>query len=86
LIIGAFIEARSCERFAKLAPHLNDELAKCYLLLLHSEACHDQDYLALARNVAGEDISARIDYFREKEMPLILSVDTELRFHSGVPG
>ena len=26
LIIGAFIEARSCERFAKLAPFLDDEL------------------------------------------------------------
>jgi tRNA-(ms[2]io[6]A)-hydroxylase len=86
LIIGAFIEARSCERFAKLAPHLDDDLAKFYLSLLHSEARHYQDYLALARNVAGEDISERIDYFREKEMQLILSVDTEFRFHSGVPG
>ena len=31
LICGAFIEARSCERFAKLAPHLADDLQKFYL-------------------------------------------------------
>ncbi len=30
LIVGAFIEARSCERFAKLAPFLDDVLAKFY--------------------------------------------------------
>ncbi len=30
LLIGAIIEARSCERFAALAPHLDDELAKFY--------------------------------------------------------
>ncbi|QDE30706.1 MULTISPECIES: tRNA-(ms[2]io[6]A)-hydroxylase [Shewanella] len=85
LIIGAFIEARSCERFAKIAPHLDDELAKFYISLLRSEARHYQDYLTLAQNVAGTDISERIDYFREKERELILSVDGEFRFHSGVP-
>jgi tRNA-(ms[2]io[6]A)-hydroxylase len=85
LIIGAFIEARSCERFAKLAPHLDDDLAKFYTSLLRSEARHYQDYLALAEVVAGKDISERINYFREKEMQLILSVDTEFRFHSGIP-
>ncbi|WP_459782646.1 tRNA isopentenyl-2-thiomethyl-A-37 hydroxylase MiaE, partial [Photobacterium sp. R1] len=26
LIVGAYIEARSCERFARLAPFLDDEL------------------------------------------------------------
>jgi tRNA-(ms[2]io[6]A)-hydroxylase len=85
LIIGAFIEARSCERFAKLAPHLDDELAKFYTSLLRSEARHFQDYLALAVDIAGKDIGERIDYFRAKEMQLILSVDSEFRFHSGIP-
>ncbi|RPA62019.1 tRNA-(ms[2]io[6]A)-hydroxylase [Shewanella frigidimarina] len=85
LIIGAFIEARSCERFAKLAPHLDDELAKFYTSLLRSEARHFQDYLALAEDIAGEDISERIDYFRNKEMELILTEDSEFRFHSGLP-
>ncbi|MDD8059170.1 MULTISPECIES: tRNA isopentenyl-2-thiomethyl-A-37 hydroxylase MiaE [Shewanella] len=85
LIIGAFIEARSCERFAKLAPHLDDELTKFYVSLLRSEARHYQDYLALAQDVAGDDISDRIAYFRQQEAALILSEDNEFRFHSGTP-
>lgn len=85
LIVGAFIEARSCERFAKLAPHLDDELAKFYVSLLRSEARHFQDYLVLAQDIAGKDISERIAYFRAQEAALILSEDSEFRFHSGVP-
>lgn len=53
LIIGAFVEARSCERFAALAPHLDEELSKFYLSLLKSEARHFEDYLALAQEYAG---------------------------------
>ena len=34
LIIGAYIEARSCERFAKIAPMLDEELKDFYLSLL----------------------------------------------------
>ena len=48
LVIGAFIEARSCERFAMLVPHLDEELGKFYHGLLKSEARHFQDYLKLA--------------------------------------
>lgn len=44
LICGAYIEARSCERFAALAPWLDDDLQKFYLSLLRSEARHYQDY------------------------------------------
>ncbi len=36
LICGAYIEARSCERFAALAPWLDDDLQKFYLSLLRS--------------------------------------------------
>ena len=57
LICGAIIEARSCERFAKLAPHLDDELQSFYESLLKSEARHFEDYLTLARKAAeGESI------------------------------
>ena len=84
LIVGAFIEARSCERFAKLAPYLDDELQKFYLSLLKSESRHYQDYLGLARKAAQknnskEDVDARI----QQERALIESPDTEFRFHSG---
>jgi tRNA 2-(methylsulfanyl)-N6-isopentenyladenosine37 hydroxylase len=85
LIVGAIIEARSCERFAKLAPHLDDELKNFYLSLLKSEARHYEDYLHLARKVAGgEDISERINVFLALEKTLVESADTEFRFHSGV--
>jgi tRNA-(ms[2]io[6]A)-hydroxylase len=85
LICGALIEARSCERFAALVPHLDDTLAKFYRSLLRSEGRHYQDYLELARQYAGTDIQWRIDEFREIERELILSPDPEFRFHSGVP-
>ncbi|TLU64208.1 tRNA isopentenyl-2-thiomethyl-A-37 hydroxylase MiaE [Thalassotalea litorea] len=85
LICGAYIEARSCERFAKLAPFLDDELHKFYISLLRSEARHYQDYLKLAEQVAGHDISERVRYFGEVEATLISAPDDELRFHSGVP-
>ncbi len=85
LICGAYIEARSCERFAALAPHLEDELQKFYLSLLRSEARHYQDYLALAQQVSETDIAPRVRYFGEIEAELITSPDPEFRFHSGVP-
>lgn len=85
LVIGAFIEARSCERFARLAPHLDTELEKFYTSLLKSESRHYQDYLKLAKTVAGnnEDIDKRIAVIAEKERELVESPDTEFRFHSG---
>ena len=83
LICGALIEARSCERFAKIAPHLDDELGEFYNSLLKSESRHFKDYLALAQRYANEPIEARIDTFREKERELILAEDELFRFHSG---
>ncbi len=87
LIVGALIEARSCERFAKLVPHLDDELAAFYVSLLKSESRHYRDYLALARKAAGEaSIDDRVAHFLALERELIESPDDELRFHSGPPG
>ncbi|MGP5526354.1 tRNA-(ms[2]io[6]A)-hydroxylase [Psychrobacter celer] len=86
LIIGAFIEARSCERFAALAEVINDErLAKYYRYLLKSESRHFEDYLALAQSLSTEAIDERVAFFREVEAELITSPDAELRFHSGSP-
>jgi tRNA-(ms[2]io[6]A)-hydroxylase len=85
LIVGAIIEARSCERFAKIAPHLDSELQAFYLSLLKSESRHYQDYLYLAKKAAGgEDITDRVDVFLRLEKELIESLDTEFRFHSGI--
>lgn len=84
LIVGAIIEARSCERFAKLAPHLDEELANFYNSLLKSEARHFKDYLNLASEAAGKNIDERVQFFLEREKGLIEGEDSEFRFHSGV--
>ncbi|TAL64330.1 MAG: tRNA-(ms[2]io[6]A)-hydroxylase [Legionella sp.] len=85
LIIGAIIEARSCERFSAIIPYLEDqELAKFYGTLLRSEARHFQDYLRLAR-LYGGDVEQRINYFLDLENRFILEEDAVFRFHSGIP-
>ncbi|WP_043526286.1 tRNA-(ms[2]io[6]A)-hydroxylase [Litchfieldella xinjiangensis] len=88
LIVGAFIEARSCERFARLIPHLDAELAKFYRTLVKSEGRHYEDYLMLAHHYAEESsaqVEERINRFAECERDLILAADDTFRFHSGVP-
>ncbi|SBS31522.1 tRNA-(MS[2]IO[6]A)-hydroxylase (MiaE) [Marinomonas aquimarina] len=85
LIIGAFVEARSCERFAVLIPHLAPEISKFYKSLLKSEARHFEDYLSLAEEYAGEPIDERVQFFREVEHQLITEPDVEFRVHSGPP-
>jgi len=95
LIVGAVIEARSCERFAALAPRLlenktTEALGRYYLFLLKSESRHYEDYLALARLYAGRGeeggcIESRIATFLSVDQKLIESEDSQFRFHSGVP-
>ncbi|MEA2120135.1 tRNA-(ms[2]io[6]A)-hydroxylase [Halovibrio sp. HP20-50] len=85
LIIGAIIEARSCERFACLIPYLDEELAKFYRTLVKSEGRHFEDYLLLARQQTPHSIDERIAFFVAREAELITSPDTAFRFHSGVP-
>jgi len=86
LIISAIVEARSCERFARLVEVLDDELAAFYQSLLKSEARHFQVYLNQAEKVAGGDIiQDRIDFFLAADERLILMPDPDFRFHSGVP-
>ena len=86
LLVGAVIEARSCERFARLVPVLDPELALFYASLLKSESRHFRDYLRLAREAssAGE-VAERLQLLLEDERALIESPDEEFRFHSGPP-
>lgn len=85
LIVGALIEARSCERFACLIPHLDAELARFYRSLVKSEGRHFEDYLMLARQLSVSDIDVRIEAFRAREKELVTEKDVAFRFHSGVP-
>lgn len=89
LIIGAFIEARSCERFHALISHVDAKLGRYYAYLLKSESRHFLDYLDLARQYSDEadlpdtDLQERISFFRTLETALILTPSAQYRFHSG---
>ncbi|MDF7800968.1 tRNA-(ms[2]io[6]A)-hydroxylase [Pontiellaceae bacterium B1224] len=85
LIVGAYIEARSCERFASLAPHMDDEISVFFRSLLKSEARHFKDYLTLAQSHSREPIDQRVAFFGAIERNAIESEDKLFRFHSGVP-
>jgi tRNA-(ms[2]io[6]A)-hydroxylase len=88
LLIGALIEARSCERFARIAPQLPAKLGKFYAGLLASEARHFEHYVAFARSEGGVDdaeFDARLEQLKTVEAALILAPDEQFRFHSGVP-
>ncbi|MFT7288962.1 MAG: tRNA-(ms[2]io[6]A)-hydroxylase [Halieaceae bacterium] len=86
LLVGAIIEARSCERFAAVIPVLDAQLARFYSGLLRSEARHFVDYLTLAQQLAPTvDLQARLVPLMERERELIETPDTQFRFHSGVP-
>ena len=88
LIVGALIEARSCERFAALVPHLPEDLARFYAGLLASEARHFEHYLDFARQVCPVDTAEfdrRLEELKALEAELIESPDPQFRFHSGIP-
>ncbi|HLT90483.1 MAG TPA: tRNA isopentenyl-2-thiomethyl-A-37 hydroxylase MiaE [Woeseiaceae bacterium] len=88
LLVGALIEARSCERFAAVAPHLPADLGEFYRALLASEARHFEHYLAFARAVSGADeatFAARLADLRALEAQLVTTPDPVFRFHSGIP-
>lgn len=88
LLVGALIEARSCERFAMIAPRLPERLGRFYGGLLASEARHFEHYVALARSecdVSDAGIDARLVELKAVEAALVSDPDPDFRFHSGRP-
>jgi tRNA-(ms[2]io[6]A)-hydroxylase len=88
MICGAFIEARSCERFAALTAEIGTPLDALFGGLHQAEARHYRVYLDLARRAAarsGLKIDARVAEFAALEAELISAPDQEFRFHSGPP-
>jgi tRNA-(ms[2]io[6]A)-hydroxylase len=89
LLIGALIEARSCERFEALAPRLDPELQAFYGGLAGAERRHFQRYLRLAREEAaagGVDehrLEARLEELVAHEAELVVTPDPAFAFHSG---
>ncbi len=88
LLVGALIEARSCERFARLVPRLPEKIAKFYAGLLASESRHFEHYLNLAQSETGASrtkIDERLAELKAVEAQLITVPDPQFRFHSGPP-
>jgi tRNA-(ms[2]io[6]A)-hydroxylase len=86
MICGAFIEARSCERFAVLSAAIGAPLGDLFQGLHNAEARHYRVYLDLARRAgkrAGVELQPRIEEFAALEAQLITESDTVFRFHSG---
>jgi tRNA-(ms[2]io[6]A)-hydroxylase len=88
MICGAFIEARSCERFAVLAQALGGAIGALFRRLHDAEARHHRIYLDLARRAAqraGIELGPRVEEFAAVEAALVTSGDAVFRFHSGPP-
>jgi tRNA-(ms[2]io[6]A)-hydroxylase len=86
MICGAFIEARSCERFAALSGAIGAPLSDLFQGLHAAEARHYRVYLALAERAAarsGAVLQPRVREFAALEADLISSHDPVFRFHSG---
>ncbi|MFO0760904.1 MAG: tRNA-(ms[2]io[6]A)-hydroxylase [Byssovorax sp.] len=86
LLVGALIEARSCERFRMLADALaarGDALAPFYEELFASEARHYRVLLDLAIEVAGDEgaVRARLDALSRAEGELCRTLGTRPSIH-----
>lgn len=86
LIIGAIIEARSCERFYALLPYIEHEteVHRFYAHLAQAEQRHFEIYLNLAKDLPVFS-SERLSVFLDKENELIMKPEPIFRFHSGIP-
>ncbi len=86
LIIGAIIEARSCERFFALLPYLEHEpeIYRFYAHLADAEQRHFEVYLQLAQDMSCYT-DERLMTFIKTENEIIMQQEPILRFHSGLP-
>ena len=84
LLVAGLIEARSCERFAVLRDHLEDqELSAFYGSLFESEARHHTTYLKLARSFASAaSVNRRLDALALAEQSILATGSSLPRMHS----
>ncbi|HET6470624.1 MAG TPA: tRNA-(ms[2]io[6]A)-hydroxylase [Pseudomonadales bacterium] len=89
LLVGAVVEARSCERFAGLARRFDGALARFYERLVEAERRHALVYFELAAMHSdkhdADAIESRLKEIVSTERVLITAPDSEFRFHSGAP-
>ncbi len=83
LLIGAMIEARSCERFTILSTHCPDEeLRDFYKSLLASEAGHYHQYTDIAREYFPRSVvSNRLRELLEQEAAIVESLPNKASMH-----
>jgi tRNA 2-(methylsulfanyl)-N6-isopentenyladenosine37 hydroxylase len=88
LLVSALIEARSCERFERLAEAGADpELSKFYGSLVSSENGHYQLFVDMAKKVMpAKEVKARWEGFLEEEAEIIQAQAPGPRIHSGING
>ena len=86
LIVGAIIEARSCERFYYLIGVLPNDISDFYARLVESESRHFLMYLGFARAHNKEnslDFKDKLDELLKIESEIITRCDNNFGFHSG---
>jgi tRNA 2-(methylsulfanyl)-N6-isopentenyladenosine37 hydroxylase len=84
MLVCALIEARSHERFERLAAALGGTpLGELYADLCDAEARHGELYLDLAAEAAGAPIDARLAQLAASEAEIIRRPGQPIRMHSG---
>ena len=83
MLLGAMIEARSCERFKILSEEINDEdLRVFYRSLMESEARHYMSFIKLAKQYApNTDVDSMWQEFLEFEAELVTSYGKSETMH-----
>ena len=86
LLVSALIEARSCERFERLAEACKDaELSKFYGGLIKSENGHYRLFVDMAKKVLpAREVEVRWEQLLEKEAEIIQAQPSGPRIHSGI--
>jgi len=86
LLVSALIEARSCERFERLAEAGPDtELRRFYSGLISSENGHYKLFLDMAKKVLpSKEIESRWDHLLDEEARVIQDQPSGPRIHSGL--
>ena len=86
LIVGAIIEARSCERFYYLMKILPRDISDFYARLVESESRHFLMYLEFAKdhnNQYSLDFDNKLKELLKIESEIITKSDSNFGFHSG---
>jgi tRNA-(ms[2]io[6]A)-hydroxylase len=84
MLCCALIEARSHERFVRLAAATDDSrLRDLYEDLLAAEARHGSLYLELAEEAAGGDVSERLAALAAHEAQVLARPEQPVRMHAG---